>query len=172
MLTLVSTLLAIGGSLPRHTAAGADQVDRPRSDTSVGLPRRANASLPSPVLVTVVIKDRFGRAGLAAIVRRNPGGETIVALKRSAATPELIGAALASFARSYRKYGAALTMRISVYIREGTTLPKLTAADAAVYAAMIARLQRTVPHVVPGVGKVSAVTIQVDPSTSQLVPSG
>ena len=68
------------------------------------------ASLPS---LTVVLKESFPQTHIAAVVRRTPGaqGQDIIAIRRSAASPELLGAALIIVARSHERQGATVTKK-------------------------------------------------------------
>ena len=67
----------------------------------------------NPRLVTIVLKPTFTNRGLVAVYRRTPGvtGRDIIALKRSAATPELLVTVLGGLSRSREKSAMSRTAR-------------------------------------------------------------
>lgn len=146
MRTIALATLAISLSVPPFRAQG---VERP------GAP-------PAPV-VTVVLKERFNPSNLAAVLRRTPGanGTNIIALRRSAATPELLATALATLARSRATAGEAPARKITVAIRDGLKLRPLSASERTRLDGMIGRLVAASPQAVPGVGYVPAITVDL-----------
>lgn len=128
-----------------------------------GSPKTVGARASTPAVVTVVLKDGFARADLAAVVRRTPGpnSRNIIALKRSTATPELLATALAILGQSRATVGETPSRTITVVIRDGLKLRPLSASERTRVETLIVRLLSTGPQLVPGVGRVPAIKVDL-----------
>jgi hypothetical protein len=110
--------------------------------------------------VTILLTDDLPRRDLIAVVTRNPSGleREIIALKRSAATPALLSAALAGHAWLRKRGGATPSEKLEVHFRKGGPLPPAI-EDPTWLAATVGQLLRAQPRNVEGVGHVPAITL-------------
>lgn len=120
---------------------------------------------PEERSVTIVLKERFPSTRLLGVLRRNPGakGRDIIALKRGAATPEVLSILMATLAASVAKQGDRLSEPTTVVVYDNATLPPVRPDQRARLADAIARLKTVTPQPVPGVGNVPAITLQLTP---------
>ena len=123
--------------------------------------KAAATAVQATPAVTVVLKERFPQAHVAAVVRRTPGanGSDVIALKRSAASPELLAIAMATVAKSRDQEGSAFSRRISVIIPLGLKYPPLQAGERTRMTGAITRLLAEPARAVPGVGHVPAISL-------------
>lgn len=124
---------------------------------------RAQVAPAAPRSVTLVLKERFTRPDLAAVVRRTagPNPESIIALKRSAATPELLATALVILEKSVERLGNTPPRKLTVVIPDGLRQHPVAAAERPRFAGAIDRLLGAPPRAVPGVGNVPAITMDL-----------
>jgi hypothetical protein len=131
----------------------------------LGAHRSNRTVAPSTPVVTIVLKERFARPRDAAVLRRTPGTNTvnIIALKRSAATPELLATAFAILGKSREQEGETPVRKITVIIPDGLKHRPLSSADRARMTDVINRVLAADPQAVPGVGRVPAITVDLNP---------
>jgi hypothetical protein len=145
---LVPTMLAVSvGLLPSAASESADA-----------------SPLSSPA-VLVVLKESFPQTHIAAVVRRTPGanGQDIIAIRRSAASPELLGAALTIVAKSRERQGATVARKATIVIPVGVKLPPLSEAEKTRLGEAISQLLTAAPSAVPAVGHVPSISLNLTP---------
>jgi len=124
-----------------------------------GTPDNKPAATPA---VTLMLKDTFTRPDLAAVVRREPDGTNLIAVKRSAATPELLGSALAAL-RSSRKNQPSTSKPITVIILDGMRHRPLQASERGQMARTLDQVRSAPRHDSHGAKNVSTVTVDLTP---------
>ena len=115
----------------------------------------------NPRLVTIVLKPTFTNRGLVAVYRRTPGvtGRDIIALKRSAATPELLVTVLGGLSRSREKFGDVPNRTITGYFSGNMRGMPISDSERQLASAVLGQLFAATPRNVPPIGNVPAVTI-------------
>jgi hypothetical protein len=119
--------------------------------------------LSSPI--TVVLKERFPQAHIAAVIRRTPGanGQDIIAIRRSVASPELLGAALTIVAKSRERQGATVARKATIIIPIGVKYRPLSDAEKTRLGEAIGQLLTAAPGAVPAVGHVPSISVNLTP---------
>jgi hypothetical protein len=85
----------------------------------------------------------------------------IVAMKRSAVSPELLSTLLNTLAKSVEQDGPAPIRTITVIVRDGTRRQRLYPGEQINPHDTISRLLAAAPTSVPGVGVVPAITLEL-----------
>lgn len=113
--------------------------------------------------VILVVKDNFGAHDMAALVRRFPGPNAIniIAVKRSALTPELLSAALTLMNTSIAKHGEPSRALVSASIPSRAMVHAIDAATRARMTATINQVLGAPVLDVPHVGRVRATVVRV-----------
>jgi len=111
--------------------------------------------------VSLVLKEKFARDQIAAVVRREPGvrGRDIIAVRRSELTPATLVYALEAIGQSRRLDGENPSSRITVTLMPASKGRTLSGTEMAEARATIAELAGRAPEDVPGVGRVARVTV-------------
>ena len=128
---------------------------------------RSQLGQPAPAArtsVTVVLKERFTYSTrLAAVLQRNPGsdGLDIIALKRSAATPELLATLVGTLIQLRTQQGDAPAEKTTVVVYDGRKHRPLSSEERARMEDVIARLVAAPSQAVPGAGNVPAVRVDL-----------
>jgi hypothetical protein len=112
--------------------------------------------------VTIMLKDAFSRPDLAAVVRREPDGTNVIALKRSAATPEVLASALAAL-RSSRARQPSSAKAITVIILEGIRHRPLQASERGQMATMLDQIRSAPRRATLGAANVSTIAVALTP---------
>ena len=100
-----------------------------------------------------------------AVVRRTPGakGMDVIAIKRSAASPELLAVALKTVAKSREQQGGTLARKATIIFPLRTKYPTLPSAERTHMNDAISRLLAAAPRAVPSVGNVPAISLDMTP---------
>lgn len=125
------------------------------------LQAQAPAALISPRPVSLVLKEKFARNSVGAVVRREagPSGRDIIAIRRSELTPETLVYALDAIGQSRLRDGENPSTQITVALLPLPKGRKLTGPENAEARITIAELTSRVPEEVRGVGRVAQVTL-------------
>jgi hypothetical protein len=116
--------------------------------------------------VTLLLVEALARPGSAAEVRRNGAGakSPVIALKRSALSPELVAAAFTANARAIERLGK--TARITAYISDQMPLRRVAGAERARLQLIVEQLRRAAPAEIPGLGRGRAITVTTEDGSS------
>lgn len=116
-------------------------------------------------VVTVAIKDHFPQPHIAALVRRTPGrqGRDIIALRRSAVSPELLALAVGALKKSRETQGPTVARRITIVIPVGISSPLVSGTERTQMVEAITQLLATPPRAVPAIGHVPALELSLSP---------
>lgn len=98
--------------------------------------------------MTVMVKESFPDTALQAIISRSPGksGHDIIAIRRSALSPELLSAALNSLRRSRVRHGEQPNGKVTIRFMHVDRLPSIPDTDRAGIEVMLRHLANAEPQ--------------------------
>lgn len=108
---------------------------------------------------SIALFESFSTPGVSAVVRRTKGnsGKVLVAIKRSALSPELLNAIFTSIPNSKRSVRAT-SARADLYFRETRQITRVKGARLAEMTELISELLAAPPRLVPGLGEHPTIT--------------
>lgn len=114
--------------------------------------------------VTVVLKDKFPQAHIAALIRRHPGagGGYTVAIARADAKPEILWAALSAVAMA--RLNSAATSKWTMVFPRTLKYPPPKPDEMGRMTSALGELMVAEARAVPGVGHVPSIVVKLPPA--------
>jgi len=115
----------------------------------------------------IMVRETFAQSSLAAVIRDEPGTAStpLVALKRSAITPELVYRALTSISENRTKHNGPPQKRATMVLSSDANFEAVPDEDAPWVTALITKLSAAPLRDIPGVGRFPAVSFAIDKTT-------
>ena len=116
------------------------------------------------VSALIMVRETFAQSNMAAVIRDDAGSSAtpLIALKRSAITPELVYRALTAISESRTKHHGPPKKRATIVLASNASFEAVPDEDAAWITALITKLSAAPLTDIPGVGRFPAVTLAID----------